>query len=206
MTKYLLLDLDNTLYSSRYGLEDENLLRMKEFIAKLHGKNAWEQRLERGRKYGTCLEWLINEKAFTDIEAFMAAVHPDNEADDLEPDRELRAFLEHIKIPMAILTNAPMEHVDRILGKLEIPRELFTHIFDIRRFNFRGKPHRDVYEKVINILGADIADVLFIDDYPLYAAGFTEIGGRSLLLDENNVHVNYPYPKIGRLRELVLHI
>jgi putative hydrolase of the HAD superfamily len=209
MTRYLLFDLDNTLYSPRYGLEDEAMLRMKQFIAGYLGierEKAWALRHETGKKYGTSLEWLINEAAFTDVEAYMAAIHPPDEADNLPADRELRAFLECIKIPMAILTNAPIEHVDRILDKLEIPHSLFTHIFDIRRFNFRGKPHRDVYEKAVSALNVNMADVLFIDDYPSYAAGFAEAGGRSLLLDENDIHANYPYQKIRRLRELVLYI
>ena len=209
MTKYIMFDVDNTLYSSNNGLEEEAMGRIEDFIVDLlHMKpeEVWEERRRTSKKYGTFLEWLMSEKGFTDVEAYMAAVHPKDEAENLPADPELRSFLEHIEIPKAILTNAPMEHVDRILGKLEIPHSLFNHIFEIRQFNFRGKPHRDVYEKVINILGADAADVIFIDDYPLYAAGFVEIGGKGLLLDEKNIHTNYPYPRIRNLKELVQHI
>jgi len=208
MTKYLLLDLDSTLYSSRYGLEDIVRKEIMNFSAAFLGikpEEVWTLRMEHGAKYGTTLEWLMKEKGFTDADAYMIAVHPVDEADNLPPDPGLRTFLESIKIPKAILTNSPMEHVDRILDKLGI-NGLFTHIFDIRYFGYKGKPHHDTYRQALNILGVNAADVLFIDDNPSYAENFIMIGGRALLFDENNSHVNYQHPKIRELKELLKYL
>jgi putative hydrolase of the HAD superfamily len=205
MLKHLLFDLDNTLYSCRHGLEDNVRRRMLEFAASFLGlpsEDVWQQRMAQRQKYGTTLEWLMSEKGFTDVEAYFAAVHPKDEADSLPPDLRLRAFLADIPIPKAILTNSPREHADLILGKLGIT-DLFTHIFDIRQTAFKGKPRPEVFKHALAILDINAADVLFIDDHPDYVKGFLALGGRGILLDENNAHGGYPHPKIRELPELV---
>ena len=208
MTKYLLFDLDSTLYSCRWGLEDNNKIRMQEFSGAFLGispEEAWQERLASGKKYGTNLEWLMGEKGFTDVEAYLSAIHPEGEADNLPPDPELRALLESIPLPKAILTNSHMEHVKLILDKLGF-NGLFTHIFDIRYSGFKGKPHHSAYKKALDALGVNAADVLFIDDNPRYAEGFITMGGRSLLLDEKDSFVDYPHPKIRDIKEFIQYI
>ena len=208
MIKYLLFDLDNTLYSNRYGLEAEVSRRIWEYTSAFLGvtpKEAKRERMAMLHKYGTCLEWLMEEKGFTDCEAYLAYVHPKGEADTLPPDDCLRAFLVGIDIPKAILTNSPREHVDLILGKLGIG-DLFTNIFDIRQCGYKGKPRRDVYTHVLDVLGLNVDEVLFIDDHPLYVNGFIAIGGRALLIDEDDFHKDSPLPRIRDLRELAQYI
>ncbi|MDR0316434.1 MAG: HAD-IA family hydrolase [Treponema sp.] len=208
MLKYLFFDLDNTLYSCRWGLENNVKQRMRKFIAGFLNTTpdeAWQQRTAHIKKYGTTLEWLITEKGFTNVEAFLAAVHPPDEADSLLPDPELKTFLEGIPIPRAIITNSPREHADLILDKLDMA-ELFTHIFDIRLCNFKGKPHPDFFNHALNVLGVSAGEVLFIDDTPLYVEGFNALGGRGLLLDEDNVYTDYAYPKIRGLKELYQYV
>ena len=208
MIKYLLFDLDNTLYSSSWGLEEDVSRRIWEFVAAYLGlspQEARRQRMAMVQQYGTCLEWLIGEKGFADCEAYLAAVHPEGEADTLPPDEKLRAFLAGIPIPKAILTNAPREHADLILGKLGIS-DLFTHVFDVRQFGYRGKPRRDVFEEALANLGVSAGEALFIDDNPAYVEGFIAIGGKALLFDENSIHHNCPAPRIRELGELTQHI
>ena len=204
MIKYLLFDLDNTLYSCRFGLEDNVSRRIKEFAASYLGisaEEAWKMRVSTMGKYGTCLEWLMTEKGFTDAEAYLAAVHPEGEADSLPPDEELRVFLAGIPIPKAILTNSPREHADLILGKLGIG-DLFTHIFDIRLCNYAGKPRPEVYNNVLQKLDMPASDILFIDDNPYYIEGFIAMGGNGVLIDENNAHRSSMLPKIQNVKEL----
>ena len=208
MTKYLLFDLDNTLYSCRYGLEDNVKCRIREFAAAFLGltqEEAWRQRMEKMQQYGTFLEWLMAEKGFTDVEAYLAAVHPKGEADSLVPDDALRAFLAGIPIPKAILTNSPREHADLVLGILGLS-DLFTHIFDIRQCGFRGKPNRDVFDHALHTLGVCAEEVLFIDDSPMYVDGFIAMGGNGLLFDEDDVYHNCPLPRIRELKEIARYI
>jgi putative hydrolase of the HAD superfamily len=208
MLKYLLFDLDNTLYSCRCGLEDNVARRMKEFAAAFLGltpDEAWQQRMAAVQQYGTCLEWLMGEKGFTDVETYLAAVHPIDEADFLAPDSELRAFLSGLPLPMAILTNSPREHADRVLGKLELC-DIFTHVFDIRQCGFLGKPRKEVFDNALRVLGVRAQEVLFIDDNPRYTQGFIDLGGNALLFDENNINTNYTSHKIRELKELTKYL
>jgi putative hydrolase of the HAD superfamily len=202
--KYLLFDLDNTLYSRHYGLEKQVYHRILEYAAAFLGITADEvhqQRTVAKKQYGTCLEWLMTEEGFTDVEAYLTAVHPPGEVDALVPDPELRAFLASIQIPKAILTNSPREHADAVLEKTGLIG-LFTHIFDIRECNFIGKPRRVVFDNALHKLGVNIDETLFIDDYPFYAEGFTAIGGKAIILDEDNYHQDCSLPRIQNLREI----
>jgi putative hydrolase of the HAD superfamily len=208
MIKQLLFDLDNTLYSVRYGLEENVNRRMIAYLAQYLGLSPEEAILRRRKRipnYGTTLEWLMAEEGFTDIEDYFAAIHPEGEADTLRADPALRDFLGGLKIPMAILTNSPMEHAVRILDKLQI-RDLFPRIFDIRWNGFRGKPRPDAFYRVLEALEAAPENTLFIDDYPRYISGYIAIGGKGLLLDEADAHRDFPHRRIRDLKELLLFV
>ncbi|MDR2633558.1 MAG: HAD-IA family hydrolase [Treponema sp.] len=201
---YILFDLDNTLYSPRYGLELNVGRRIADFLVAYLGLSLEEvlaQRRERLQHYGTTLEWLMAEKGYTDIEAYYEAIHPAGEADSLAPDPALRAFLESLPLPCGILTNSPREHADRILQRLDIA-DLFTHIFDLRWNGFKGKPHAEAFHRALQALGSLPETTLFIDDIPRCVTGYCALGGQGILLDEENAYPGYPHPRIRHLREL----
>jgi putative hydrolase of the HAD superfamily len=164
-------------------------------------EEALNARKEGISRHGTTLEWLIHEKGLADIDGYYAAVHPDGEEEGLSPDPELRPFLESLPLPMAILTNSPKEHSDRILRKLGITG-LFTHVFDMRWNGNRGKPLPSAFRRALEVLGTSPAGTLFIDDCPRYVEGYIVLGGKGLLLDEQNACPDFPHPRIRHLREL----
>jgi putative hydrolase of the HAD superfamily len=135
------------------------------------------------------------------IDDYYRKVHPADEADSLEKDPELRAFLQSLPCPCSVLTNANREHADRILRKLGV-EDLFAEIFDLRRNGYRGKPRRDVFVSVLDAVGAAPEETLFVDDVPGYLTGFLELGGRGILLDELDVHRDYPGERIRTLNEI----
>ncbi|MDR1617414.1 MAG: HAD-IA family hydrolase [Treponema sp.] len=206
---WILFDLDNTLYSARHGLEERVNRRIRAFLARHFGiseEEAWKKRnTGMSLSYGTTLEWLVTEEGFQDVESYFAFIHPDDEAEDLPPDPGLREFLESLRLPLAILTNSPVEHAGRILKKLGI-EDLFDPVVDIRQNNFFSKPRPQVYFRTLEILGATPGKTLFIDDNPSYTEGFLKIGGRALLLDESDARRDYPFPRIRRLPELTAFI
>jgi putative hydrolase of the HAD superfamily len=205
MIKYLLFDLDNTLYSIRYGLEDNVGMRIRQFLAawlKVSEEEAVAERRKGIARYGTTLEWLMEEKNFTGVEEFYSFVHPEGEVDSLRPDPELREFLSGLPYPKAILTNSNIEHADRVLAKLELG-DMFTHVFDMRWNNLKGKPRPDVFRRVLGVLEKSPEEVLFIDDYPKYVAGFNALGGAGVLMDELDSHPDFPGRRIRDLREIV---
>jgi putative hydrolase of the HAD superfamily len=208
MIRYILFDLDNTLYSIRTGMEQDFQRRIIAFSSRLLGitpEEALSRRREGITRYGTTLEWLMGDKGFTAIDEYYAAVHPAGEEDCIPPDPELRRFLLGLNIPLAILTNSPREHTDRVLAKIGIA-DLFTHIFDMRWNRNQGKPLPIAFTRALDALGSAADDTLFVDDTPRYVRGYLDLGGRGILRDELDRHPDYPYPKIRELPELTAYI
>jgi putative hydrolase of the HAD superfamily len=209
---YILFDLDNTLYSASWGLEQAVTRRVNEYLARRLGLSleaAWERRKERVLRsnYGTTMEWLLAEEGMDRAEAeqYLAFIHPEDEASGLPPDPALRSLLLSLKaeknIPLGILTNSPLEHTLRVLGRLGIG-DCFSSIFDIRRNGLEGKPSEGAYRRVLAELALEPASCLFVDDIPRYIEGYRAIGGRGVYYDEADKHPEFPGPRIRRLEEL----
>jgi putative hydrolase of the HAD superfamily len=204
MINNLIFDLDNTLYSARYGLEKRVSSRIVDFLAsrlRISREEAGEIHRNLTKRYGTTLEYLMVEQGFTDVEFYYQRIHPADEADDLPPDPELGAYLASLPMPKAVLTNSPREHAERILSRLGIG-SCFTHIFDIRFNGFRGKPGKDAFLRALDAMNAAPGSTLFVDDCPEYIDGYLALGGKALLLDEFDACPDYPYRRIRTLREL----
>ncbi|SEQ85235.1 putative hydrolase of the HAD superfamily [Treponema bryantii] len=184
---HLLFDMDNTLYPASSDMDKGITRRMLECVADFFHcdmDKAIALRAERIVHYSTTLEWLRAE-GMSDIEGFLAHVHPDNEADELLPQPKLRDFLISLNMPMSILTNAPHEHADRVLGKLGVA-DLFEAVTDIRDANFNGKPYPDAFLAALKKVGASLEDTLFLDDMQKYTDGWVALGGTAILIGDKN--------------------
>lgn len=185
--EHLIFDLDNTLYPASAAMDAGITRRMMECVAdffKVSIEEAAEIRKKNIRNFSTTLEWLRSE-GLTDVEGFFAHVHPENEADELNEDKKLRPFLESINIPKVICTNAPREHAERVLKKLDISDQ-FDAICDIRDCNLLGKPYASAFEKALELAGATIDNALFLDDMQKYTDGYKAIGGTAVLIGSKN--------------------
>lgn len=204
MLRYLLLDLDNTLYSESHGLEKAVFVRMMRYAADFLGlsvEEAMEKRRAIKSSYGTTLEWLIRDHGYSDIEAYFAAVHPEGEEEPLSPDPALGRLLDSMDLPKAIFTNAPREHAERILARLGVS-DRFEEIYDVRFNQFQGKPHVEAGLRVCAACGVEPNEALFVDDLPRYVEGFIAAGGRGILLDELDRHGHETMRRIHSLVEL----
>jgi len=206
MIRHILFDLDNTLYSINSGLEKFFINRVREYASSWLGLSweefdpMWDEAINT-KRYGTTLEWLCTEKGFTDVDDYLAHMHPEHETDSLSPDPELRQFLLSLPCPYSILTNSPDFHAERVLKKLGL-EGIFQHMFDIKSNALKGKPNALAYQNALDVIGLNPDEVLFVDDIPRYVNGYLVIGGKGLLLDENDKHKNYPHEKIKNLREI----
>ena len=184
---HLLFDMDNTLYPASSDMDKGITRRMLECVAEFFHCNMEEAtrlRAERIVHYSTTLEWLRAE-GMNDIEGFLAHVHPDNEADELQPQPKLRDFLLSLPYPKSILTNAPHEHADRVLEKLGVA-DLFEAVTDIRDAGFYGKPYPDAYLAALHKVGAKLEETLFLDDMQKYTDGWAALGGTAVLIGDKN--------------------
>jgi putative hydrolase of the HAD superfamily len=204
MVRFVLFDLDNTLYPESSGMDRDITRRMIEYVARYLGMTAEEARQyrhERAKKFGTTLEWLKVEHGFSDTEAYFAAVHPEGEEYCIAYDPELPRFLDALTQRKAVLTNSPMEHAGRVLTKLGVA-DRFEAVYDIRFNGLRGKPHPEAYRRACEASGVGIEETLFVDDMPKYVRGFLELGGRSVLIDEADRFAGEGLPRIRSLAEL----
>lgn len=184
---HLLFDMDNTLYPASSDMDKGITRRMLECVADFFHcdmEKAAALRAERIVHYSTTLEWLRAE-GMTDVEGFLAHVHPDNEADELLPQPALRDFLISLNMPMSILSNAPHEHADRVLAKLGVA-DLFESVTDIRDAGFNGKPYPGAYQAALKKVGATIENTLFLDDMQKYTDGWVALGGTAVLIGDKN--------------------
>jgi len=183
---FVLFDLDNTLYPASAGVLPEMNRRIGRFVADFFDVPMDEaERLRRIRpdRYGTTLQWLRICHGLTDPEPFIDAVHPADMAAFVEPDPELRDFLGRLAADFVLFTNSPREHAERTLDALDLA-DLFPRIWDLRRLGYRGKPHRCAYERVLGDLGLRPQDAILVDDSPANIAGFRNLGGRVLFVDD----------------------
>jgi putative hydrolase of the HAD superfamily len=206
--RYILFDLDSTLYSKSYGLEQAVSRRVNEYIAaffKTSLEEAWEKRrvgITSGG-YGTTLEWLLAETDFpsSSVEDYFAFIHPENEADALPPDPGLSSLLDAIPLPKAILSNAPHEHAVRILKRLGVEGR-FTSIFDIRFNGLKGKPRPGAFLRPLEALGVEITQCALVDDVPVNVESCRALGGTGILFDEYDKRRDFPGLRVTRLEEL----
>ena len=179
--------MDNTLYPASSDMDKGITRRMLECVADFFHcdmEKATQLRAERIVHYSTTLEWLRAE-GMSDIEGFLAHVHPDNEADELLPQPKLRDFLISLNMPMSILTNAPHEHADRVLAKLGVA-DLFDAVTDIRDAGFNGKPYPDAFLAALRKSGTSLEETLFLDDMQKYTDGWVALGGTAVLIGDKN--------------------
>jgi len=202
--KYILFDLDNTLYPASSRVEHAFNNKIVTYVAKFMGisvEKADELRAKGFIEHGTTISWLIAEHGLTDIEDYLDWIHMKNIGDYITPNPKLTAMLKRIKIPRSILTNAIREHAERVLEALEIRHE-FEQIFDIRDYNFNNKPSQIAYNTALSVINVPVENILFIDDNIHFMQPFIDLGGQVLLVDEEQKHPNSPYPSIREITEL----
>ena len=188
-SSFVLFDLDNTLYPPSCGVLQEINRRIGLFCADYFGIDAAEaDDMRRGkfRIYGTTLQWLRVCHGLEDPESYIKAIHPENMVDYVKPDPRLRLFISELPVDYILLTNSPMEHALRTLKALNL-EDLFPRIWDLRRMDFRGKPHPETYRRVLADLGLRAGDALLVDDSKINIEGFNHIGGNTLHVDNTPI-------------------
>jgi len=167
MLRYLIFDLDETLYTPQTGLWDAIGKRITQYMRERLGLSPAEAealRLRYRRQYGIALAGLMAEHAIS-ADDFLAYVHDLPLPHYLRPDPQLNAMLARLPLPKAILTNADAAHARRVLDQLGIARH-FKPIIDIRALGFVNKPRREAYERALTLLDAQPQECVLIEDLP----------------------------------------
>jgi len=179
--KFIIFDLDDTLYSRESGLMQEVGRRIQIWLCH-HLGLTWEEavalRREYFYRYGTTLGGLI-ARHNVDVHDYLAFVHDIPVEEYVRPDPALEAMLASIPLRKAIYTNATSEYGWRVLRALGVA-DHFERVIGIEEVGLRNKPYPDAYERMLARLGARGPECIMVEDSarnlrPAKALGMTTV-------------------------------
>jgi len=165
MIKYILFDLDDTLYPKETGLMAAIGQRIHQYIQERVGLDpvgARDLRRHYLQTYGTTLRGLQVHYNI-DTDEYLSYVHDVPLGDYLKPDKALDRVLTEIQAEKIVFTNATTEHARRVLRFLDVEHH-FSRIVDLRATNYENKPRPGAYQCVLDILGAEPEECLMVED------------------------------------------
>lgn len=187
MIRYILFDLDDTLYPTSAGMMDEISARMSEWMMTRLGVPADDvdrQRQDYWERYGTTLRGLYIERHI-DPQDFLDFVHNIRIEKYLRADARLDALLARLPQTKAIFTNAPAEYARRVLRVLGIEKH-FAEIFDINFIAYQSKPASSAYERVLAALPVRADECLIVEDTARNLVPAKKLGMTTVWLDGGN--------------------
>ncbi len=210
VTRYILFDLDNTLYPRSCGLFHLIEERIKEFLRiRLDLTQAEAAALRRRylRDYGFTLVGLMSHNRI-DPEDYLAFVHEVDVEGILGEDSVLTRMMSRISLKKVIVTNGTQRHARRVIRSLGV-EPFFSHIFDIAFMDYVPKPHPSSFHKVTGYLGVTGHECLMLDDHPPTLATARALGMTTVYVGKKEqVEADYQIEEIkgleGVLRDLQL--
>lgn len=185
--KYLLFDLDDTVYARDKGLMDLVSQRIGDYMQQRLGIDRdTVNRLRQGyyERYGTTGRGLYLHHDL-DADEYFSFVHDVPVEELLRRDGDLDGMLCSLDAEKVIFTNATAKHARRVLRALGIERH-FQRIIDIYDLEFIPKPDIRAYERVLRLLDARPEECVLLEDRarnlrPGKALGMITVlvGGRS---------------------------
>lgn len=189
--RFLLCDLDDTLYPANAGIMKAVGERISQFMVDhldIPPEMAPYLRRHFRECYGTTMRGLILHYGINP-EHYLEFVHDLPLTDFIQPDPALGRALANIGLTKAIFTNASREHALRVLSILGVQHH-FTHIIDVRDFQYQSKPHCHAYRRVLQILDARPEECILVEDMPRNLVPAVAMGMFGVL-------VRNPYSEMG---------
>lgn len=183
--RFLLFDLDETLYPADTGMFDEIGALIHRYLEERLGIPREEvPQLRRAyyERYGTTLRGLqLHHRV--DPDDYLAFVHDVDVTRYLRPNPALDAMLATLPQEKVLFTNASLEYALRVLDALGIRRH-FRRIFDIRALGYHCKPDPLAYQIVLEALEAEGPECLLIEDTVRNLRAGRQLGMRTLLVGQ----------------------
>lgn len=183
MLKYILFDLDNTLYPRSLGIFDLVIERIRNYMEVRMGfdkKLALSLRQEYLRRYGSTMRGLMIHHN-VNPDDFLEYVHDVGVEEKLSPDAELAGLLKSITAGKGIFTSGHKPHAQRVLRRLGV-EESFPQIFDIIFTRFIPKPNPEPYRQILEHLRLEGRDCMMIEDLPANLKPAKHLGMTTVLV------------------------
>lgn len=202
--RYLLFDLDETLYPRTAGIMQRIGHLIRQYISDRMGYTAEQaDSLARRyyREYGTSMRGLLLNDNL-DADDFLAYVHGFS-LDSLDANPQLDALLSSLPLDKVIFTNADRAHAERVLDRLGVAHH-FTRIIDIVAVNYVSKPNLEAYLDCLDLLGAKASECVLIEDSARNVEPATALGMVTVLVDgDEDTSADYQIDRILDLAPVI---
>ena len=182
--KFIIFDLDDTLYPRNSGLLQEVGRRIEAWLCahfELTRDEAVAMRRDYFLRYGTTLGGLVALHD-VDVHEYLAFVHDVPLEEYLDPDPALAAMLDSIPLRRAVYTNATSEYAGRVLRALGVTG-CFERVIGIEEIGLRNKPYLDAYEQMLALLGARGPECIMVEDSARNLRPAKSLGMTTVLVD-----------------------
>jgi putative hydrolase of the HAD superfamily len=163
--KFILFDLDNTLYPPSTGLLPEVGQRIQAWLCN-HMGLAWDEALAMRSdyfgRYGTTLGGLVAEHD-VDAHGFLTFVHDISVEEYVASNPALAAMLKALPLRRVVYTNGTVEYAWRVLRVLDVA-DCFERVIGIDSVGLRSKFYRQAYERALALLGARGHECIMVED------------------------------------------
>jgi putative hydrolase of the HAD superfamily len=181
--RYLLFDLDETMYPTDTGIMDLISQRINEYMSLRLGIDPEDVATMRQRyyeQYGTTGRGLYLHHEL-DLQEYFEFVHDLPVEDVLQRDSHLDQMLESLPEEKAIFTNATAAHAWRVLQTLGVERH-FDRIIDIEELQYIPKPDIRAYHTALAVLEARADQCVLVDDRARNLEPGRELGMTTVLV------------------------
>jgi putative hydrolase of the HAD superfamily len=207
--KYILFDLDETIYRADTGLMDLMSWRISEYMISRLGMDSETVNELRGKyyeMYGTTSRGLYLHHN-VDSEDYFHFVHDVPIEKFLKPNGRLDRMLAALEPEKVVFTNATAEHARRVLQALGIERH-FSRIIDIRDLEHIPKPNIEAYQKALKLLNAQPDECILVEDRLQNLKPGKELGMTTVLIGDQRVteEADFALEDVTELGELVERI
>jgi putative hydrolase of the HAD superfamily len=178
---FLLLDVDNTLYSPARGVVDRVDALINRYLIERAGVPAAEvdgTRRRLWRDYGTTLHGLMRRSG-VDPDDYLAFVHAIDLGDLLAPDPALAGLLARLPLVKVAVTNGSLAHARAVLERLGV-RPLFFRLYALERLHYLPKPYVHAYQTVLADLHAHGRDCVLVEDTAANLRAARQLGMRTV--------------------------
>jgi putative hydrolase of the HAD superfamily len=184
MYKFIIFDLDDTLYARENGLMGEVGRRIQTWLCE-NMELTWEEAVVLRRKYyhqyGTTLGGLIEEHD-VDAHDYLVYVHDIPLQEYIGPNPALDAMLAAIPLRCAVYTNATAEYARRVLAVLGVS-DHFEQVLGIEDVGLLNKPYQEAYERVLVRLDAWGPECIMVEDSARNLNPAKALGMATVLVD-----------------------
>lgn len=208
MIKYILFDLDETLYSTETGLMAAIGQRILQYMQERVGLDPALARNLRRHYYQTYGATLKGLQIYHNVDPndYLAYVHDVPLGDYLQPDEALDRALAGIQAEKIVFTNATTEHARRVLRFLGIEHH-FNCIVDLRAMNYENKPQPEAYRCVLDTLGARPEECLLVEDSVRNLRPAKELGMVTVLVNGSEEDgVDFAIDDVAQVGEVLRRI